>query len=130
MAARDNKKRGEVDQPSRWTNEVTGILWIAVGLMSLLSLVKYSPADLPKWGLLEAFAGKSGAAGANLIGPVGGVLAFLQILLFGAAGYLIPVGMIWIGIVKLVLDRRVTLRALLGFVILLLAAAALERPAF
>jgi len=124
MAARDNKKRGEVDQPSRWTNEVTGILWITLGLMLLLSLVKYSPADLPKWGLLEAFAGKSGAAGVNLIGPVGGVLAFLQILLFGAAGYLIPVGMIWFGIVKLVLDRRVTMRALLGFVILLLAAAA------
>ena len=115
MAGRDNKKRGEVDEPSRWTNEITGILWITGGLLLLLSLVKYSPADLPRWGLLEAFADKSGAAGENLIGPVGGVLGFLQILLFGAAGYLIPVGFIWFGVVKLVFDGRIWPRTRDGF---------------
>jgi S-DNA-T family DNA segregation ATPase FtsK/SpoIIIE len=124
MASRDNKKRGENVQPSRWTNEITGILWITAGLLLLLSLVKYSPADLPRWGLLEAFADKLGASGENLIGPVGGILGFLQILLFGAAGYLIPVGLIWFGIVKLVFDGRLWPRALVGFGILLVAGAA------
>ena len=64
-----------------------------------LSLVKYSPADLPELarlpvigGFLEPIADKSGAPGENLIGPVGGILGFLQILLFGAASYLMPVG--------------------------------------
>jgi len=124
MAGRDNKKRGEVPEPSRWTNEVTGILWITAGLLLLLSLVKYSPADLPRWGILEAFAGKSGAAGENLIGPVGGILGFLQILLFGAVGCLLPVGFIWFGIIKLAFDGRIWPRAVAGFSVLLLAGSA------
>ena len=124
MAAKDNKKRGEVPEPTRWSNEITGILWITAGLLLLLSLVKYSPADLPRWGMLEAFAGKSGATGENLIGPVGGILGFIQILLFGAAGYLLPVGFIWFGIVKLAFDARIWPRAVTGFCILLLAGAA------
>ena len=124
MAKKDNKKRGEVEEPSRWTNEITGIIWITVGLLCLLSLVKYSPADLPRWWFLEQFAGKSGVPGENLIGPVGGLVGFVQIQLFGAAGYLIPVGLIWFGIVKLVLDGRVWPRAVIGFAVLLVAGAA------
>jgi S-DNA-T family DNA segregation ATPase FtsK/SpoIIIE len=124
MAGRDNKKRGEVAEPSRWSNEITGILWITGGLLLLLSLVKYSPADLPRWGMLEAFAGKSGATGENLIGPVGGILGFMQILLFGAAACLVPVGFIWFGVVKLAFDGRIWPLAVTGFTILLLAGAA------
>lgn len=124
MAAKDNKKRGEIPEPTRWTNEITGILWIVGGLLLLLSLVKYSPADLPRWGVFEAFAGKSGAKGENLIGPVGGILGFLQVLLFGAAGVLLPVGFIWFGIIKLAFDARIWPRAVLGFCMLLLSAAA------
>ena len=124
MAGRDNKKRGEVSESSRWSNEITGILWITGGLLLLLSLVKYSPADLPRWGILEAFAGKSGAAGENLIGPVGGILGFLQILLFGAAGCLISVGFIWFGVVKLAFNGRLWPRTVLGFTVLLVAGSA------
>ncbi len=124
MASKDNKKRGEVDEPSRWSNEITGIIWITVGLLLLLSLVKYSPADLPRWGILEAFAGKSGVGGENLIGPVGGILGFIQILLFGAAGCLIPVAFIWFGVVKLAFDRPIWPRAFIGFTMLLFAGAA------
>ncbi|MEO8613496.1 MAG: DNA translocase FtsK 4TM domain-containing protein, partial [Luteolibacter sp.] len=124
MAAKDNKKRGEVPEPTRWSNEITGIVLIAVGLLLLLSLVKYSPADLPKWGMLEAFAGKSGATSENLIGPVGGILGFGLILLFGAAGGLIPVGLIWFGVIKLAFNGPVWPRAAIGFGILLLAGAA------
>lgn len=124
MASKDNKKRGEAEESSRWSNEVTGIIWIAVGLMMLLSLVKYSPADLPRVGLFEAFADKSGAEGENLIGPVGGILGFVQLVLFGAAGYLISVGFIWFGVVKLALDGRIWPRTVLGFGVLLVSGAA------
>jgi len=124
MATRDNKKRGEVAQPSRWTNEITGILWITVGVLLLLSLVKYSPADLPRWGWFKPFADLTDAAGENLIGPVGGMLGFLQILIFGAAGYLIPVGLVWFGVVKLAYNGRIWPQMAIGFGILLLAGAA------
>ncbi len=124
MAAKDNKKRGELPEPNRWSNEIVGIIWITVGLLLFLSLVKYSPADLPRVGALTAFAGPIGASGENLIGPVGGVLGFVQILLFGAAGYLIPAGFIWFGIIKLAFDARIWPRAVIGFTVLILAGAA------
>ncbi len=124
MARYQNKLRGEPEPPSRWSNEITGILWIAGGLLLLLSLVRYSPADLPRFGFLEAFSGKSGVQGENLIGPVGGVLGFLQILLFGAAGFLVSVGFIWFGVVKLAYEGRIWPRAAIGFGVLLLSGAA------
>ena len=130
MAAKDNKKRGELPEPTRWSNEITGILWITAGLLLLLSLVKYSPADLCKparlpliGGFLEPLADKSGTPSENLIGPVGGILGFLQILLFGAAAYLVSVGFIWFGIVKLAFDRRIWPRAVVGFCVLVLAGS-------
>ena len=131
MAAKDNKKRGESSEPTRWSNEITGIIWITAGLLLLLSLVKYSPADLRDLaklpiigGFLEPISDKTGSASENLIGPVGGILGFLQILLFGAAGYLIPVGFIWFGIIKLAFDTKIWPRAVMGICILLLAGAA------
>jgi S-DNA-T family DNA segregation ATPase FtsK/SpoIIIE len=131
MASKDNKKRGEEETPSRWTNEITGILWITAGLLLLLSLVKYSPADLREpakipilGGFLEPLADKSGAASENLIGPVGGLLGFLQVLFFGAASYLVPVGFIWFGVVKLAFDGRIWPRAVTGFAVLLFAGSA------
>lgn len=124
MARTNNKRRGEPETPSRWSNEVTGILWIAGGLLLLLSLVRYSPADLPHWGILEAFSGKSGAHGENLIGPVGGVLGFLQILLFGAAGFLVSISFIWFGVIKLAYDGQIWPRCVIGFGVLVLSGAA------
>ncbi len=124
MAKKDNKKRGEVEEPSRWTNEVTGIIWITVGIVCLLSLVKYSPADLPRWWLLEAFADPSHAVGGNVLGPLGGLVGFVQIQLLGAAAYFVPVGLVWFGVIKLVIDGRIWPRVVLGFGLLLVAGAA------
>jgi S-DNA-T family DNA segregation ATPase FtsK/SpoIIIE len=123
MARNDNKKRGEEPEPSKWSNEITGIVLIAIGLLCALSLVSYSPADLPAVGILEPFADKTGAKGENLIGSAGGLLAFLQILLFGAAAWLVPAGLFWFGVVKLVFDRHLWPRKLLGFLCLLLSGA-------
>ena len=124
MAARDNRKRGETPEPPRWSNEIIGILWITGGLFLLLSLVKYSPADLPRLGPLEAFADKSDAKGQNLVGPVGGVLGFLQILLFGAAAYLVPVAFIWFGVLKMAFNGNIWPRPAIGFAMMVLAACA------
>ena len=123
MGMRNNKKRGEEPEPGKCSNEIIGIILMAVGLVLLLSLVSYSPADLPRWWLFEAFADKSGKVGANFIGPVGGVFGFVQILLFGAAACLIPVALIWFGVMKMVFDRHLWPRLLLGFAVLLVSGA-------
>ncbi len=123
MGSSDNKKRGETPEPGKWSNEITGIVLIFTGLLLLLALVSYSPADLPAKWFLEAFADKNGGNGTNLIGPVGGILGFSQIVLFGAASYLLPVGLIWFGIVKVAFDGRLWPRPVIGFLVLLVSAA-------
>ena len=123
MGIRDNKKRGVPPEPRKWSNEIIGIMLVVCGLVLLLALVSYSPADLPSWGFLEPFSEKSGKGGANFIGPVGGVLGFAQILLFGAAACLIPVALIWFGVVKMVFDKRLWPRLIIGVVVLLVAGA-------
>jgi len=124
MAVKSNRKRGEEPEPARWSNEIIGIVLIALGLLLFLSLVSYSPADLPAWGFLEPFADKSGARGDNLIGPLGGILGFLQILLFGAAGAFLPVGLIWFGVSRIAFGHVGWARLLIGFGVVLLAGAA------
>ncbi|MFU8893969.1 MAG: DNA translocase FtsK 4TM domain-containing protein, partial [Luteolibacter sp.] len=56
MAVKNNRKRDEEPEPSRWSHEIIGIGLIALGLILFLSLVSYSPSDLPAWGFLEPFA--------------------------------------------------------------------------
>jgi DNA segregation ATPase FtsK/SpoIIIE, S-DNA-T family len=127
MPRSNNRKRGEEpESPDPWPKEVVGLAWMAGGLVLLLSLVSYSPADLPSWrflGFLEPFADKSGAGGENWIGPVGGLLGFLQILLFGAAACFLPVGMMWFGVLKFAFDGRVWPRAVMGVLLMLLAGS-------
>lgn len=122
MARKDNKTRDLPVDPERWSNEIIGIVWFSSGLVLLLALISYSPADLPAWGMLDAFADKSGQPGHNFIGPVGGVLGYLQIFLFGGAACLIPVAFIWFGLVKLVSDDPLWPRCLLGLAALMAAA--------
>jgi S-DNA-T family DNA segregation ATPase FtsK/SpoIIIE len=123
MGSRDNKKRGALPESGRWSNEIIGFLLIVGGLLLLLALISYTPADLPRWGWLEPFADKAGKTGANFIGPVGGALGFVQILLFGAAAWLVPVALIWFGVIKLAFDGRVWPRLCIGFAVLLVSGA-------
>jgi S-DNA-T family DNA segregation ATPase FtsK/SpoIIIE len=126
MAKSDNRKRGEAPEPARWSNEVIGIVLISLGLLAFLSVISYTPKDLPRWGMLEAFA-EPRAAGEdrhNFIGIIGALLGFVQLSLFGAAGYLVPVALIWFGVAKLVFNARLRPRTLTGFAVLTLSGAA------
>ena len=123
MGRRDNKKRDEQPEPAKWSNEIIGIILGLLGAVLLLSLISYSPADLPQWGLLEPFADKGGKPRANFIGSVGGVLGFSLILLFGAAACLIPVACLWFGVVKMMFNGRLWPRCVTGFALLVVAGA-------
>ena len=122
MANRVNKKRGHVEEPKKWSCEIAGVSWMAGGLILLLSLLSYSPADLPDSGIFQPFAEKGGAGG-NWLGPVGGVLAFVQILVLGAAGWMLALGFIWFGVMKLAFRGRLWPRMALGLAIVLLSGA-------
>jgi len=116
MGIRDNKKRGALPEPGRWSNEIIGIILIACAMVLLLALVSYTPADRPGW---ASWFGSH----ANFIGPVGGVVAWVQIWLFGAAAWLIPVAMIWFGVMKMAFDKPLWPRSVVGFAALLVSGA-------
>jgi S-DNA-T family DNA segregation ATPase FtsK/SpoIIIE len=128
MAKSDNRKRGEVPEAPRWSNEVIGIILICAGLLAFLSVISYTPKDLPRWGILEAFAQDRapGEPRHNFIGIVGALLGFAQISLFGTlAGYLVSVALIWFGVAKLVFDARLWPRTMIGFAVLILSGSAM-----
>ncbi|MCW1924400.1 DNA translocase FtsK [Luteolibacter arcticus] len=110
----------------RWSNEVIGIILICAGLLAFLSVISYTPKDLPKWGILEAFAQDRGPGEPrhNFIGIIGALLGFAQVSLFGSAGYIVPVALIWFGVAKLVFDARLWPRTMIGFAVLTLSGAA------
>jgi S-DNA-T family DNA segregation ATPase FtsK/SpoIIIE len=122
MAKSDNRKRGEEPEAPKWSNEVVGIVLICAGLLAFLSVISFTPGDLPAdWTNVREIFGKNNH---NLIGGIGVVLGFFQVSLFGAAGYLVPVALIWFGVAKLVFDARLWPQPMIGFIILTLSGAA------
>ncbi|MGI8989840.1 MAG: DNA translocase FtsK [Bryobacteraceae bacterium] len=69
---------------SKRLNEVTGFLFLALGLLFLLSLASYRVID-PSW---DTATGNARAL--NLTGPVGAHVADLFVQAFGAAAFLLP----------------------------------------
>jgi S-DNA-T family DNA segregation ATPase FtsK/SpoIIIE len=127
MAEPKNKKRHEEKEPPRWSNEVVGIILILTGLLLFLSLLSYSPKDLPLGWLGKDFAAAPERTGPrlNLFGPAGTLLGLAQMVWFGAAGYLLAVALMWCGVMKLLWDQKLWPRPLLGMAVLVLSGAAL-----
>ncbi len=123
MARKDNRKRNQKADAPKWSNEVTGIVLIGLGLLALLSVVSFTTSDLPVLGLGKSFASDGDGDTRNYIGRFGALLGLCQISLFGGAGYLVPIALVWFGVVKLVFDGRLWPRTLIGFVVMLLAGA-------
>lgn len=122
MANRVNKKRGQALEPQKWTSEISGGFWLLGGILLLLSQVSYSPADLPESGLFEDFAVRD-KEGGNWLGALGGILAFMQILLFGAASWMLPLGFIWMGLMKIAFKGRLWPYVISGLLIVLVSGA-------
>ena len=88
MAVTSSAKRGEargaVSSPSHIQREVIGVVLIALGLLTLLSLVSFVPGEL-----------KAGTAAAppskNLIGSVGAFFSSILFWSIGGAAYLFPI---------------------------------------
>ena len=125
MAKANNRKKGEKQEAPSWSNEVIGIVLIGLGLMGFLAVVSYTPADLPVMGMGGAFstAEQAQSPRENIIGALGALLGLAQVALAGRAGFLIPLALVWFGVVKLVFDGRLWPRTGIGFVALVVSGA-------
>ncbi|MBU6179226.1 MAG: DNA translocase FtsK 4TM domain-containing protein, partial [Verrucomicrobia bacterium] len=111
------------DGPYRF-HEAVAILLGGFCAMFVLSLVSYSPADLPSWVPFSLQAGE-GAAVRNFIGPVGAVMAGYAYFFFGAAAYLVPAILAWWAVQILTGARPFHARNLISATLLVVSASCL-----
>lgn len=126
MATAKNKVRGAGarELPS-WFNEVVGIGMIGLGIFLLLALVSYTAHDMPIWGMGYGPDNTPNDPTENAVGVIGALCGSGLLMLFGAAGYLIPVGLIWLGVAYAFMEGRLTKRTWLGFVCFVVTGACL-----
>jgi DNA segregation ATPase FtsK/SpoIIIE, S-DNA-T family len=72
-----------------------GILFLAIGLLLLLSLLSYDPFDI------RVYGEPPNQPARNLIGPAGAWIGFIVFMTFGIAGYLLPIYSVVAGLILL-----------------------------
>ena len=107
------------EQSNHTTNEIVALSLLVLGTLVFLSLISYTPGDVPNWFPLSSVA-RAGRGTANFIGPFGAIVACTLYSFLGAAAYLLAAALLGFGGVKLLnpqlqISRRVPW--LLGFVI-------------
>lgn len=110
------KTKTEEPVRSGW-REIAGILIGTMGLMLLLGVLSYNPADI------SLFRNQPGSH--NWIGPFGAITAFKMFMYFGVAGYVIPFCILWIGVSAVFSSARKIYPRLLWFLLGLLCLAGL-----
>ncbi len=94
--------------------EVTGLFFLAVGLLIFLALISYDPRDVPSYIPLISAASPPNFPTENYVGLVGAISAGYGYFLFGAGSYLISILLIAFGIGKL-LRASFSLKERLGW---------------
>ncbi len=123
-ALRPERSRSTLEPENQAFHTVTGLLLLAGALFSLLALISYDARDLPPWCHL-AISDKASPLAHNLIGRLGALLAGYSLWIFGAAIYLVPACLTWFGICKLASHMRVSVRAWIGFGMMIICGAAI-----
>jgi S-DNA-T family DNA segregation ATPase FtsK/SpoIIIE len=81
-------------------NEVFALILVFAGTLLFLSLISYTPRDVPSWVWFSHISPANHPA-QNLIGPAGAILGGLCYQLIGAASYLLAAILLGFGAVKL-----------------------------
>ena len=107
-----------LEEPVRsgW-REIVGILVCMVGLLLLLGVLSYDPADI------SAFRNEPGSH--NWVGPFGAWAAYETFMYFGVAGFVIPFGFLWIGVFAVFRSARKIYPRVLWFLLALYCLAGL-----
>lgn len=127
MASSKNTPKNQKRERKQWPNEVLGILLCGGGLLLLLSLISFTPDDLRHIPFIGGDDGSEAESEGctNWIGPVGGFLGYCSLWALGAAAYLLPLAMLWMGVAKLVFDARASWRTWMGCGVFILSGSAL-----
>src|SRR5437867_4238020 len=101
MGVTSTAKRGDARSASRRFSrlqyEVIGVLLTTLSLLTLLSLVSFTPSDVPLFGASPSDTASPGQT-RNMIGTVGATLAVVLFRLMGAAADLLPFLLAMLGV--------------------------------
>ena len=111
-----SRSQSAPDEPTGSLSDIVGIALLLIGIVHILSLVTYTPADLPASVSFSSQATPNSPA-QNIIGPLGAIIAGYTYFIFGAAAYLIPTGLLWFGATKLFAHRTIPAREIVGLAI-------------
>lgn len=95
------------------SHEFKGLILLAAGLVLFLSLISYTPQDLPNWlPFRDSHPQQPSAHSLNFLGSIGAILAMAAYFLLGSAAYLMCALLLGYGSAKLILPgTRVGRRA-------------------
>src|SRR4051812_3150656 len=109
-------------------SEVIALVLLGAGTLLFLSLVSYSPADVPTWlrmGLSST--ARASRVSSNFIGPFGAIIAYLAYSTLGAAAYLLTAVLLGFGGAKLLSPTlRLTLRVVWAAIFIVAGACLLH----
>ncbi|GJL68454.1 MAG: DNA translocase FtsK [Nitrospirales bacterium] len=120
-----SKSKPTKDQPKGFsilTTQVVGILLATLGILGLLSMATFSPADP----ILFVDHSSSNSVPENAVGPIGATLAFSLLTVVGGGAYVVPLLLVLLGLSVLWGEKiRITTGGLLGSLIGVLSVSAL-----
>ena len=122
---RPRRRQDEAPDPVRHPfSDIKALGLITVGSLLFLALYSYTPDDVPPG---FSFASKSTPNDPvlNAIGPFGAIVAGETIFLLGAAAFLVPACLIWLGMSRILMPVRNMGRSFLGFALMVICGASL-----
>jgi S-DNA-T family DNA segregation ATPase FtsK/SpoIIIE len=105
-------------------NEVYALILVFTGTLLFLSLISYTPRDVPSWVWFSHISPANHPA-QNLIGPAGAILGGLCYQLIGGASYLLAAILLGFGAVKLFYPKLRVARRIPWMLLFILSGACL-----
>jgi S-DNA-T family DNA segregation ATPase FtsK/SpoIIIE len=122
-ARRPRRRQDEAPAPVRHPfSDIRALGLITVGALLFLALYTYTPDDVPPHFSIASLSVPNDPV-LNAIGPFGAVIGGYTIFLFGAAAFLLPACLIWLGMSRILMPTRRMSRPTLGFVLTVLSAS-------
>ncbi len=122
-ARRPRRRQDEPPAPVRHPfSDLRALSLITVGALLFLALYTYTPDDVPPSFSISTRAVPNDPV-LNAIGPFGAIIGGYTIFLFGAAAFLVPACLIWLGMSRVLMPARSMGRPVLGFGLTVLSAS-------
>jgi S-DNA-T family DNA segregation ATPase FtsK/SpoIIIE len=123
MSARRPLRRQDESAFSEATGADIGSIVMMVGGGALfMALATHTPDDLASWTGINTKVPANNPA-LNFLGPFGATIAGYLFFLLGGAAYLLPFGLLWLGMAKINMGLRFLPRPLAGFGLFILSGA-------